>query len=757
MKGDFSRLTFRRDQHYSGVRMQQGRVLLDAEWNEQADIQAQRDQATTRDEIGPSGAPWSPQDAFKNFQVRTAGDAFEVAEGHIYVDGILCESEQVVAYGAQPDFPGPPPLAAGQAYLVYLDVWQRHLTALEQSNDELPQIREVALGGPDTTTRARTIWQAKVLELTVPGATCVDFGPEWRPSDAQSTGQLRAQAVPAQAAPNDCLVPDGGGYRRLENQLYRIEIHAASTPGPATYKWSRDNGSVLTKLVGKADMTVPTAPVITVSDPGHDNVLGFAAAAWVEISDEERVLHNQPGVLLEVTSVKGDRITLKNPLNLAVILGAGPTVRRWEGVGEVQVGVWLDLEDGVQVEFAAGSYVSGDYWTIPARTLTGQVEWPRDASGPVFASRHGIEHRYCPLALLAPAGGAWTVTDCRPLFPALTKLTTLLYEGGDGQEALPGSVLPLPLRVRVVNGQAPVIGAQVQFTRVAGGGTVSLAAPVATTAPDGIAECAWTLGPGGAQQVQGVLLDAAGNAVPGQILDFSANISVASQVAYDPAQCNNLAGAATVQEAIDKLCGLIGAGPQDEAVHIKDVLARVDGSPIENDSDLPVERLVEGIEVICDRDIFPESVKNRTDPFQNAVCFVTLNLPFPSRTQSPDWRATPFSVLGFQTITLAAEVSSDGDNVIRWQPTGPTIQWLRESMFAAIEANTHGQVEAVLARLTLKGNFIWSRDTDPERPEIYLDGDTFGAFANGRTAIRRPSGNGQRGGDFEMWFWLRPG
>ncbi|HMQ56354.1 MAG TPA: DUF6519 domain-containing protein, partial [Anaerolineae bacterium] len=34
MKGDFTRSTFRSEHHYSSVRMQQGRVQLDSDWNE---------------------------------------------------------------------------------------------------------------------------------------------------------------------------------------------------------------------------------------------------------------------------------------------------------------------------------------------------------------------------------------------------------------------------------------------------------------------------------------------------------------------------------------------------------------------------------------------------------------------------------------------------------------------------------------------------------------------------------------------------
>ena len=57
MKGDFSRLTFDREKHYSSVRMQQGRVQLDADWNEQADIMMHQRQTLAEDVIGHHGVP----------------------------------------------------------------------------------------------------------------------------------------------------------------------------------------------------------------------------------------------------------------------------------------------------------------------------------------------------------------------------------------------------------------------------------------------------------------------------------------------------------------------------------------------------------------------------------------------------------------------------------------------------------------------------------------------------------------------------
>ena len=45
MRGDFSRVSFRPENHFSGVLLQQGRVQLDAEFNEHVDIEAYRDRA----------------------------------------------------------------------------------------------------------------------------------------------------------------------------------------------------------------------------------------------------------------------------------------------------------------------------------------------------------------------------------------------------------------------------------------------------------------------------------------------------------------------------------------------------------------------------------------------------------------------------------------------------------------------------------------------------------------------------------------
>src|SRR5262245_58734161 len=136
MPGDYSRETFDRRKHYSGVRMQQGRVQLDADWNEQLAIQQHRTHVETTDVIGACGVPKLDD----GFHIGAAlGDTdLTITPGRIYVDGLLCELESGATYTTQPDYPNPDftgpltsPLASPLAgsgltlsaglYLVYLD------------------------------------------------------------------------------------------------------------------------------------------------------------------------------------------------------------------------------------------------------------------------------------------------------------------------------------------------------------------------------------------------------------------------------------------------------------------------------------------------------------------------------------------------------------------------------------------------------------------------------------------------------------
>jgi hypothetical protein len=415
MKGDFSRWTFRPEKHYHSVLKQQGRVDLDSDWNEAQAIATHRVETETIDVIGVCGAPIG-----NTGFVVSGGKELTISQGRAYVNGLSCVNDRDnLPLTAQPDLPGfKLPAAAGQ-YVAYLKVWLRHITVLEDG-----AIREDALGGPDTCTRSKVVWQVNLLQPgKLANLECNTPFPEWDALTAASTGTLAARAEPDPSSSDPCLIPAKAGYRRLENQLYRVEIHdAGNAPGSATYKWSRDNGSVLTSWTAQDNLT------LTVSSTGRDSVLGFGAGQWIELIDDTRELNNQPGTLARIASVSDNNIVIdKASATGSYAIGdypANPRIRRWDSAGRLAVkeNAWLGLEDGVEVRFSAGSYATGDYWLIPARTFKADVEWPEDSGGnPIPKSPLGIVARYCKLAIVLFDGSAWTVVKkCLPLFPPLT-------------------------------------------------------------------------------------------------------------------------------------------------------------------------------------------------------------------------------------------------------------------------------------------------------------------------------------------------
>jgi hypothetical protein len=456
MSGDYSRKIFNRQKHYSGVLMQQGRVQLDSDWNEQLDVQLHRTHTEAIDVIGSAGVPKN-NDGFKIGVTANARD-LTIAPGRFYLDGLLCELEEQANYSAQPYFPNPafavpassppssPPSSVLQltdgTYLVFLDAWQREVTALVE---EHKLIREVALGGPDTTTRLQNVWQIRLLRVgnltsppssppgSPPGSppqgtfTCTTQFPQLDQITAPSTGTLNARTVEPQPEDDPCLLPPSAGYSRLENQLYRVEIQTAG-PGTPTFKWSRDNASVETTVESIA------GSVVIVRDTGKDEVLGFAGGQWVEVIDEESTLKNiaRPLVQIDKVDLATRQITMKSSMAQFAQL-PGLRIRRWDQTtGANAVGVvatpstWIDLEGGVQVNFSAGTYHVGDYWLIPARTATREIEWPPfqiPNQNPIAQPPRGINHHYARLALVESQGGLLSVVaDCRTKFPPLNDI-----------------------------------------------------------------------------------------------------------------------------------------------------------------------------------------------------------------------------------------------------------------------------------------------------------------------------------------------
>ncbi|MFD1875732.1 DUF6519 domain-containing protein [Hymenobacter bucti] len=443
MAGDYSRKTFDQEKHYSGVLMQQGRVQLDADWNEQLAIQQYRTETETTDLVGATGVPKN-NDGFK-IGLSGPGSRLTIAAGRLYVEGLLCELSQDVTYFQQPCYPAPsiayfqrqlgsPPTSppdAGQltlqdgSYLVYLDAWQREINFRDD-----PHIQEVALGEADTTTRLQTVWQVRLVKVTAGSGApdCQSAFPEWDQLIAPPTGKLNVQTKRNTNPKDPCALPPTSGFRRLENQLYRVEVQQGDNRTVGTFKWSRDDASVETRIeaIDGANLVV--------ADLGRDSVLGFANGQWVEIVDETATLTSRPNALFQIAAIDVDKqaITLNSSAD-ALKANQNLKLRRWDQAAAAlamkpagAVGDWIDLEDGIQVAFTEGSYHPGDYWTFAARTATGEVEWPPFAipnDAPLPQLPAGTKHHYCRLALVQALSGVVTLQDCRKLFPSLTEIT----------------------------------------------------------------------------------------------------------------------------------------------------------------------------------------------------------------------------------------------------------------------------------------------------------------------------------------------
>src|SRR5262245_19832924 len=133
MKGDFTRRTFDRRRHYSSVRMQQGRVQIDADWNELVEILQGLMRRQTADVMGPHGVPIATPDAFRieaTSNNESGLRSLRIHAGRIYVDGVLCELDEDTDFTNQPDFPGAK-LDTTLPALVYLEVREPLITALE--------------------------------------------------------------------------------------------------------------------------------------------------------------------------------------------------------------------------------------------------------------------------------------------------------------------------------------------------------------------------------------------------------------------------------------------------------------------------------------------------------------------------------------------------------------------------------------------------------------------------------------------------
>lgn len=484
MGSDRARISYDPSRQWRGLVAQQGRVTIEADWNEAAAIGAADDRAVTLDVVGPVGTPDAGYHVTANSQQTASPPSgspvglIEIGHGTLYLGGerLALDNDLYLPSGteAQPDWldtetgtlwiapdapPSSPPTGTTNE-LVYLLAIEQEVGAVED-----PALADVALGGPDTTARLRVL-QRVVRRLTHED-TCTDAWKEittaWKriglthePASMrlQSTAALQVGFVTDPAPASACQPVATGGYLGAENQLIRVQISSVDASGVPTILWGYDDATFLYELAsavpnsgagtialalakppvdsyhypvpGQAVELLRDAAHLSPSDPTPPTADGFiaAAAGAVLLTQAYDSSSNTVTVAGSALPPGYDHV---NRLYLRVwekaIQAPADTAVMLTGPG-ANPGVTVTLSS------ASRKFHPGDYWCFAMRPSIPNLIYPA-RYGVAGQSPEGARVLACPLALVSwPHQGAPTVSQCVPEFDNLVELTA--DKGGAG-------------------------------------------------------------------------------------------------------------------------------------------------------------------------------------------------------------------------------------------------------------------------------------------------------------------------------------
>jgi hypothetical protein len=488
MPSDISRTSD--EQRYDGIVMQQGRVILDRDVNALRQTIDRRIANDALDIIGPCGTPddgfvigpapgttspaspplWSPPLAPTSPPSAEPYD-FSISAGTMYVGGqravfppdVPGQGTVEYSYFDQPNWVSPTtPATPPNQEFIYLHLLENEVSAVED-----PELKDVALGGPDTTQRLHLV--KRVKRLSVGSADCsvareeaartwlaagFVFEPQTMRLVPQATLQV-SYADPSTAT-DPCDPIAQGGYLGADNQLIRVQVISAGPSGaPPGIVWGYDNASFLYRA--SVSPQTPTTVVLAQSPvdafhiPQLGQVVEILRSAYIidtepnatdaQQADTIRCVAEAHGVICTLTApYQPDTLSLSldqslpseylddtNPLfvriwqsQLAAVTADGTTLYPLQNADGSQTGVQITL--GMQ----GNSLPIGVYWMFAVRPSTPQAVYPER-----FLMRlqppDGPRQWICPLGTIdwtdgaiSPPGSPPTSTpafhDCRNAF-----------------------------------------------------------------------------------------------------------------------------------------------------------------------------------------------------------------------------------------------------------------------------------------------------------------------------------------------------
>jgi len=477
---DLSRSAYYSRKRYSGVRMQQGRVLTDDDFNEQEHINHEDKRLTRRDVIGRAGSP-DQGFAVDNVEVTADGNIdFDILAGTFYLSGLRVPLPEKQQFRLQYDWLQRPEIAAPESErhdMVYLEVWEQKVSSVEDS-----ELIEKALGGPDTTTRRRIMARVKIQE-DVGTNYCPEAWQQVKSSQQSAIGgawgcdtQLSSDATltvdyEENGEEEDLCSPSVlAGYLGAENQAIRVQLVDNDH-----FTWGFDNGAPLYRATledaassrntlkfltepkdqahwpqaGQVVEVLPWSAVLLNGEklaeelsPGH---LSALAGSYDPDTGEITLTTALPANFGEQWKNRADKTTLETiRFGTEDLESEYFFLRVWDRGSDtssdpkIAVGSKVVLGNtGINVTVAGANRMPGDHWIIAARPHTPDQVVPWELE--VQRAPEGYHRFYAPLALIhwhAPGAAEPIVYDCRKKFRPLTDLKgCCTYEVGDGVDS----------------------------------------------------------------------------------------------------------------------------------------------------------------------------------------------------------------------------------------------------------------------------------------------------------------------------------
>lgn len=466
MSSNSSRYSHQPGRRYSTLVLAQGAMVTDADQAESAQIQL-RNTSELGDTAIRSGVPRTG--GVLAYQTHADPSAHRhvtgLQPGKVVADGLVGQVGLAAGAGPLPagagldllhlqrDLRGLPALTDTTGpYLLYADLWQRHVGMAEDA-----RLVDPAFLSAETASRTELTAQLKIARLTAIPADqqCRSLVQDALPG----CGAFRLTAVDFESeviAPDvcdPCATVLDDPQLDAGNHLFRLEVHASPLNRPevagatvqprdpaalsVTLKWSRDNGSIEVPLDQAdallADSAFDTA-VFELTDPMAEERLGL----WTEQMAERRAtLHSRAAIEAQLASAPEGSflrvwdgavvIDLANPTLAPAPIGTlSATGSATRAAGDWRLSLVLG---GLSLDLAAPHsgarpfLLPGDAWLVEIR------EYADAADQRLIWRAEPVEaiHHYTWLGVIN--GGALVNTEMPETrsraFPALTELEAL--------------------------------------------------------------------------------------------------------------------------------------------------------------------------------------------------------------------------------------------------------------------------------------------------------------------------------------------